>query len=115
MAVSLTLFLLLVSKIFQVNHSSIPEECDSPRILQSDMPAEAIPPFLLVPFCNGKELLRRAYGLKKFPRQTIHTTGALLHAIIALAGASNVCEPFSEPDGGHILTIDLLLANNLRK
>jgi hypothetical protein len=85
------------------------------------MPAKDIPPFLLFPFCSSKELLKRAYDLKWFPRQMIHITGALLHVIIALAGVSNKSKLFSgtrtegEPFGEVMLRIDLLLAGNLRR
>jgi hypothetical protein len=80
------------------------------------MPAEAILPFLIDPFCRSNQLARRAYCLKRFPHQTIHTTSALLHAIIALADYSNMSEsPLDGPDGESILTNDTLLADNLEK
>jgi hypothetical protein len=51
-----------------------------------------------------------------FPRQTIHTTSALLHAIIALADLSNMSGlRLNEPNGEIILTNETLLADNFRK
>jgi len=115
-AIALTLFLLLVPKISKVNYSSIPAECNSRRILQDDTPTEAIRGYLLDPFIHAIELLRRAYRLKRFPRQAIYTIDALMHAISTLSEVSKVFETILDKPGGEpILTNDIFLAENLKR
>jgi hypothetical protein len=116
MAIALTLFLLLALDIFQVNCLLIRADCASHGILQEDMPREAIPPFLRNTFYRANQLVRRAFRLKKFPRQAIHTTTALFHVVIALADASRKSETIlDKPDGDPILTNHLFLMWNLEQ
>jgi hypothetical protein len=75
---------------------------------------ESILPFLLNPFYHASLLLRRAYALKKFPRQAIHVTGALLHATITLADVSRMSQTILDKPGGEpILTNESIVLDNL--